>query len=495
VTDASAALCEMQPYLQDADFTLYVGDVREVLAGLPDESVHCVVTSPPYWGLRDYGTGSWAGGDEECDHKGAPLASDKSGLAGYTSENVKVRTNSVPFKAICGKCGAQRVDQQLGLEPTPELYVANMVAVFREVRRVLRRDGTCWLNVGDSYNAGRDGGWAGGKKALNEGRDLDAIYQGRSGANAPGLKPKDLVGIPWRLAFALQADGWYLRSEIIWAKPNPMPESVTDRPTKSHEQVFLLTRSPRYFFDQEAVREDYTPDGRAVTTVQSGSGAIGLKGISERERWAHSGRNLRSVWEIATQAYPEAHFATYPEALVERCVKAGTSERGACSECGAPWERETERRTSRGSYHDHGDDLGAGMSQPQPASLRGSDFYRNYIPPRTLGWEPSCECGLRTLVPCVVLDPFMGSGTTALVARNLGRRSIGVELNESYAELVVRRTRQLSLLAEGAEAVKPEPDENKSVTPEDDKSLTTGPPPQPDRPLQRPRPRRKPKKS
>jgi DNA modification methylase len=248
VTDASAALCEMQPYLQDADFTLYVGDVREVLAGLPDESVHCVVTSPPYWGLRDYGTGSWAGGDEECDHKGAPLASDKSGLAGYTSENVKVRTNSVPFKAICGKCGAQRVDQQLGLEPTPELYVANMVAVFREVRRVLRRDGTCWLNIGDSYNAGRDGGWAGGKKALNEGRDLDAIYQGRSGANAPGLKPKDLVGIPWRLAFALQAEGWYLRSEIIWAKPNPMPESVTDRPTKSHEQVFLLTRSPRYFY-------------------------------------------------------------------------------------------------------------------------------------------------------------------------------------------------------------------------------------------------------
>jgi DNA modification methylase len=153
------------PFVQDADFTLYVGDVREVLAGLPDESVHCVVTSPPYWGLRDYGTGSWAGGDE--DHttiKGR--RSDKSGLAGYTSENVKVRTNSVPFKAICGKCGAQRVDQQLGLEPTPELYVANMVAVFREVRRVLRRDGTCWLNIGDSYalDAMVDGGRQEGPK-------------------------------------------------------------------------------------------------------------------------------------------------------------------------------------------------------------------------------------------------------------------------------------------------------------------------------------------
>jgi DNA modification methylase len=237
-----------------------------------------------------------------------------------------------------------------------------MVAVFREVRRVLRVDGTLWLNLGDTYNSrldGSHGGWNGSspnpQRTKNDGASQKPKYAG---------KPKDMVGIPWRVAFALQADGWYLRSDIVWSKPNPMPESVTDRPTKAHEYVFLLTRSARYFFDQEAVREVNAP---------------AYQGHADNARAAYNGmgRNVRSVWEIATQPYPDAHFATFPEALPERCIKAG------------------------------------------------------------------CPIG------GTVLDPFMGSGTVALVARKLGRRSIGIELSPEYAALCARRLQQLSLLADG----------------------------------------------
>jgi DNA modification methylase len=287
----------MTVLVQDPDFTLHAGDALETLRELPDEHVHCIVTSPPYWGLRDYG-----------------------------------------------------IDGQLGLEPTPDEYVAGMVAVFREARRVLRRDGTCWLNIGDSYaqydgqgnlDEPREPGLHGNFR-VSPGLATVAENRGPGRHSLPhGLKRKDLVGVPWRLAFALQQDGWYLRADIIWSKPNPMPESVTDRPTKAHEYLFLLTRSPRYFY-----------------------------GTAQRAR------NKRSVWEIATESYPDAHFATFPQALVEPCVLAGCPEGGT------------------------------------------------------------------------VLDPFLGSGTTALVARRLGRHSIGIELNPRYAELAAARTRQLSLLAE-----------------------------------------------
>ena len=430
----------MTPYLQDADFTLYQGDALDVLRGLPDESVHCVVTSPPYWGLRDYGT-----------------------------------------------------EGQLGLEPTPDQYVANMVALFREVRRVLRRDGTCWLNLGDSYAQGHGGSSTEGKgvtihKANRDPakprarEDVDvAPWSNRDHTPRnviPGLKPKDLCGIPWRVAFALQADGWYLRSDIIWSKPNPMPESVTDRPTKAHEYLFLLTRSPRYFYDADAIREpaewarwgDQTngkhegqqtgagwigsaskdelqrrktktkkPDG-----WDTGSGGHGTIHREGREKGAENyvdakGRNARSVWEIATQPYPEAHFATFPEELARRCIAAGTSERGCCPECGAPWEREVEssitptQRVHNGAYDPSS---GFGKSGWLPGQ-------KNVM---TLGWRPSCEHS-QPPVPCVVLDPFMGSGTVAHVARKLGRRSIGVELSPEYCELAARRLQQQSLLA------------------------------------------------
>ena len=355
-------------FVSDPDFTLYVGDSLDVQRDLPAESVHCCVTSPPYWGLRDYGTGTWVGGDADCDHTQRMARGD----AGIISTDARLgNINPMPvdtpigYAQTCGKCGATRIDQQLGLEPTPDEYVTNMVAVFREVRRVLRKDGTLWLNIGDSY---------------------------ANPSSGDGVKPKDLVGIPWRLAFALQADGWYLRSDIIWSKPNPMPESVTDRPTKAHEYLFLLTRSPRYFYDADGIREQAI-EGTDLGLLRgrdagNGDGKIAWRaqsiktrqeaGVDSRTANVSGQRNKRSVWEIATAPYPAAHFATFPPALVEPCVKAGCPEDG------------------------------------------------------------------------VVLDPFMGSGTTAQVARRLGRRSIGIELNPEYAELCAKRLQQLSLLAEAS---------------------------------------------
>jgi DNA modification methylase len=357
-------------------------------------------------------------------------------------------TSERPYKDVCLKCGAYRVDQQLGLEPTPDAYVQSMVEVFREVRRVLRKDGTAWVNLGDTYNSrldGSHGGWNGSspepQRTKNDGAAQKPKYAG---------KPKDLVGIPWRVAFALQADGWYLRSDIIWSKPNPMPESVTDRPAKAHEYLFLLTKSPRYFYDADAIREPaeygYRPTrgGNIYDRVGNGGSApVKTPGVVTHGGDPSTGRNRRSVWEIATEPYPDAHFATFPQALVEPCVRAGTSERGCCPVCGAPWVREVERTShvhrplsdkGRGSYPADSRSLG----QPQQNGRR--------VTTETLGWSPSCDHEHQP-VPCTVLDCFSGSGTTALVARKHGRRSIGIELNQEYADLAAKRLSQLSLLA------------------------------------------------
>lgn len=362
---------------------LVQGDARRL--PLADGSVHCVVTSPPYWGLRDY----------SCDG-------------------------------------------QLGLESTPDAFVAAMVAVFREVKRVLRDDGTLWLNIGDSYFNDARGGLR-----PSAGLGVDGRYDGVACVSAPGLKPKDLVGIPWRVALALQADGWWLRSEIIWAKPNPMPESVTDRPTKAHEQVFLLAKSERYFFDRESVRETAANPGANSERKTAGTIEQAIDPIRFRTRPAGRNcgsppaRNLRTVWSIPTEAYPGAHFATYPRKLVEPCIKAGTSGRGVCPECGAPWERVVERGGYNGQRADISVYTGQAYDRPQSAP-RGPK--RNFGEPTstTLGWRPTCPHDAEP-IPATVLDPFAGSGTTLVVANALGRRAIGCDLSAEYLGLARRR--------------------------------------------------------
>ena len=311
------------------------GDVLDRLREMPDESVQCCVTSPPYWSLRDYG-----------------------------------------------------VDGQIGLEPTPAEYVAKMVAVFREVRRVLRDDGTLWLNLGDSYAASSN---TGGTNSIQGSAKRMGAMTSKGHRIPDGLKPKDLVGIPWRVAFALQADGWYLRSDIIWSKPNPMPESVTDRPTKAHEYLFLLSKSERYHYDADAIKErgstatgnvtdldslagrnyDHRADGLTVGkgeahtsgTRSGGNLSKAYAGVD----WTVVGRNRRTVWTIPTEPFPGAHFAVMPTALVKPCILAGCPTGGT------------------------------------------------------------------------VLDPFTGSGTVAVVALENGCAFVGCELNPAYVDIAKKR--------------------------------------------------------
>ena len=357
---------------------ILIGDARKRLAELPAGSVRTCITSPPYFGLRDYGTASWDGGDPECPHTGKPMAT-KANINRNTGggNDVKNATALEFFRERCERCGAMRIDSQMGLEETPDAYVAEMVLLFREVWRVLADDGTLWLNLGDSYS-GSGKGPAGNLGAKHDERNMEHT---KASGNVPiGLKPKDLIGIPWRVAFALQADGWYLRQDIIWAKPNPMPESVTDRCTKSHEYVFLLSKSARYYYDNVAIKEpnanpirtNYTPGKRAYAEGNTEQ----LPGKRTRrnegfEKYANGeipqGRNKRDVWTIASKPFKGAHFAVMPEALVEPCVLAGSAE---------------------------GD---------------------------------------------TVLDPFTGSGTVAVVALRHGRNFVGTELNPEYGEIAKKR--------------------------------------------------------
>jgi DNA modification methylase len=300
-------------YYQDHSVQLLNGDVLDMLKTLPNEYVQTVVTSPPYWGLRDYGTAKWEGGDAECQHQGMD-ARTVSGGAG------KQYTNAGSNRVYSGDCacGAKRIDNQIGLEPTPDAYVAKMVQVFTEVRRVLKDDGTLWLNLGDSYGHGTS---STRKESVN-----GAVGGWKSEANQiqrNGIKAKDLVGIPWRVAFALQADGWYLRSDIIWAKPNPMPESVTDRPTKAHEYLFLMSKQERYWYDADAISEALSCEAHAPGNKKLDD-SINDHGQMDKVWGANGKRNRRTVWSVTTQPYPEAHFATFPPKLIEPCILAGS---------------------------------------------------------------------------------------------------------------------------------------------------------------------------
>jgi DNA modification methylase len=344
-----------------------------------------------------------------------------------------------------------------GLEQTPEEYVARMVEVFREVRRVLREDGTCWVNLGDSYGGGSLGRNDAGRNIGGRGGNKEGSGNpGRQGAVeiATGLKPKDLVGIPWRVAFALQADGWWLRQDIIWHKPNPMPESVRDRCTKAHEYVFLLTKSERYFYDAEAVSETALTAGQIGGFTPNAAIASGKKPsgnmIPERGKAyvRPATRNRRSVWTITTKPYSGAHFAVMPPDLVEPCIKAGCPEQ-CCPVCGTGWRRvmERERKPTRPGVESKVYAVPP-VAEGSPLRSHAGDICGNRDPmrhctvSRTIGWAPACDCAASVTMPGTVLDPFAGSGTTLAVAAELGRNGIGCELNPEYITLAEQRIAQ-----------------------------------------------------
>jgi DNA modification methylase len=361
------------------------GDCRETMRKWASEGVKAqtCVTSPPYYGLRDYGTGKWIGGDETCSHKRDSKYSDKT-ITGHANKELTV--GDAIYKSVCPKCGAVREDRQLGLEETPEEYIKAMVEVFRCVWDVLEDDGTLWVNIGDSYYNYRPGKGQSlvQQSVANNNQDLPQTCA-RRGNKLEGLKEKDLIGIPWMLAFALRADGWYLRQDIIWHKPNPMPESVGDRCTKAHEYIFLMSKSKNYYYDRMAIAEPaaYAEEhARKKTSWGTKKAEAGVKANIEKYQVIGSENktsleggmaNKRSVWSVPVKPYSEAHFAVFPTELIEPCILAGAPVGG------------------------------------------------------------------------IVLDPFMGSGTTAQVAQDLGRQYIGCELNPKYEKLQKKRTAQTSL--------------------------------------------------
>ncbi len=389
--------------------TILHGDCRDTLKTVPDGTVQCCVTSPPYWGLRSYLT------------------------KGHADKHLEI-----------------------GQEPTPEAYVETMVGVFREVKRCLHDSGTIFLNVGDSYFGGGRGGDPGEsayrKQATNAGSLIEPT------AIPPGCKPKDLCGIPWRLVLALQADGWYWRSCIVWHKKSCMPESVTDRPTNSWEPIFLLAKSQRYFYDAEAVKEvgggtwndgGYRNGKSVYLENKSHDNSATEQGVAGWKPQVDNRRNQRNVWTLGPEPYPESHFATFPTEIPRRAILAGTSAKGCCPKCYAPWERQVERTpaTSKkcpktdGIYQAQG---GNGAKKTGTIGMSGGGRIDGKV--ETLGWYPSCRCNnddddYEVLpIPCTVLDPFGGSGTTGAVAIELGRKAILCELNPDYLPLIQKRT-------------------------------------------------------
>lgn len=427
------------------------GDCREVLRTLDSNSVQMVCTSPPYYGLRDYGVSPLVWGQTCCDHT---HEWDAEGPSFYPGQVAQTKWQNVDAVAEGGRAGSgqrckhvhewtdatwtnsrlnddtaglkQRTNSgaldhdrrirpgaecqcgawlgSLGLEPDSYAYVSHIVECFREVRRVLHPSGIAFVNIGDSYSGSGKG------PTGHNGIGNQSERQGFVDQKSSGAKPKDLLGIPWMVAFALRADGWWLRSDIIWDKKNGMPESVRDRPTRSHEYVFLLAKSQHYFYDDYAVRE---PNG-----------------------------NKRSVWRIATLPYSAAHFATMAPELAETCILAGSSEKGQCPTCRAPWERvveHTEANNERNRAKDEPRDYlpakggnGSGIS-----SLSGATYQSQRRV--TSDWKPTCRHTDQAPVPQTILDPFSGAGTTVLVADRLGRDGLGIDLKPEYTDIAELR--------------------------------------------------------
>ena len=359
--------------------TILFGDCKETLSTFLPQSARTCVTSPPYYGLRDYGTATWIGGDPNCKHRKVGKQGSNC-ITGHKNHDDMGSVGDYIFKSVCPMCGAIRQDSQIGLEESPEEYVESLVSVFREVRNILTDDGTLWVNLGDSYYNYRPGkGQSLVKQSVSKTKQDLPDNCSRRANKLDGLKEKDLIGIPWLFAFAMRKDGWYLRQDIIWHKPNPMPESVKDRCTKSHEYIFLFSKNRKYFYDNEAIKEPAKDWGTRDRTKgkyhNTGTGLHPHSGLTK----SYDRKNKRSVWSVTVKPYKEAHFATYPPDLIEPCIKAGSEE---------------------------GD---------------------------------------------TVLDPFMGAGTTAAVAKSLNRYYIGCELNEDYGNLIQKRIQDYQPVKEVAQ--------------------------------------------
>lgn len=497
----------------------YDGRIRANALHIPlvDNSVNMCVTSPPYWGLRSYLIPDQIfGGDAHCKHKftqprrrGGPAGSHggaSSCRPGRSNVEAQKRQNDC-LGSFCVRCGAWK--GQLGLEPDPYLYVDHIVEIFREIWRVLRPDGTVWLNIGDCYATGAGkvrhspGGGQQGARYLHDVarvRDGKRTYRNdakgrgtpyRAGAagshkyrhyseqreySGPitqpnrlpivGLKPKDMVGMPWRIALALQADGWFWRSSIVWAKPSPMPGSQKDRPTSSWEPILLFSKSQRYFYDHVAVMEPTKGNahsrGNGIGPKTTDRSVGGMNNLSMQAAVTEIvlARNRRDVWSVSSEPLAEPHYAAYPQALIEPCILAGTSEHGCCANCGAPYRRLIEkqlygnmqptdgmkeqniRRTtaeSKAKYRAAQKSANGSrmFDSVKIARANGADHEQMFLPPRTLGWKKTCKCETSEVVPAIVLDPFFGSGTTGRVCERFNRRWVGLDLG--YQEMQSRR--------------------------------------------------------
>ena len=381
----------LSPYFQTPSLTLYNSECLEGLKQLPDESIDCCVTSPPYYGLRSYATAKWHGGNPDCDHVAKPNATKKFGNPEFNENRPSREATKIAgyYADVCPKCGAIKEDLQIGMESSVSDYIDRLSTIFAEVMRVLKPTGNLWVNLGDSYaGSGRgtmaDGTKTGGaKQQTNTGTMISEIRKDMS-----GLKPKSLMLVPQRMAIALQDQGWIIRNEIIWSKKAPMPESVKDRCTRAHETIWFCTKSPKYWYDADAVREPHKTFS-LNSEMKGGKGHLGVRGGTPEKgknagsnnchngRWDQAfhplGRNLWDVWHLSPDPVPDAHFATFPREIPRKAILAGCPPGG------------------------------------------------------------------------VVLDPFCGSGTTLMVAKELGRRGVGFELSEEYCQIIAKRCSQLTI--------------------------------------------------